>query len=194
MNRDPLEQLLRDADEAVEQRRVQPDLAQRVRAAAAAARRGARRTRLAAGGLVTGCVAAMAVWLVRPGSDPVIAPPAPPAQVAQSEKPDADRARAELAALSAEADRRAEAAEAMWSAQAAPRRRASLAAAAPDIADHIERAAFTMVYQAARMPAKGGARSPAADVYRQVSRAFPDAPSAQVARQRLVELTNRKDG
>jgi TolA-binding protein len=44
------------------------------------------------------------------------------------------------------------------------------------------------------MPAAGGDKSPAAAVYRQVSQAFPNAPSAQVARQRLSELTNRKDG
>jgi hypothetical protein len=107
--------------------------------------------------------------------------------------PTNDKARAELLAIAREADRRAAAAEAMWSAERRTRRVASIPAA-PDIADQVERAAFTMVYQAARMPAAGGASSPAAAVYRQVSQAFPDAPSAQVARQRLSELTNRKDG
>jgi hypothetical protein len=143
---------------------------------------------LAAGGVVAGCLAAIVMWVVRTPVDR----PGTPKQIVQTTRPATD-ARAKLAAISQEADRRAAVAEAMW---AAERRttRPSRGRLTPDVDAQVERAAFTMVYQAARMPVAGGARSPAADVYRQVSHAFPDTPSAQVARQRLSELTNRKDG
>jgi len=185
MNRDPLEQLLRDADATDESSAVRSDLAQRVRGIAA---RRARRTRLAAGGVVAGCLAAIVMWVVRTPVDRPVAP----TQIVQTTKPATD-ARTELVEITKEADRRAAMAEAMW---AAERRtaRPSRGALTPDVDAQVERAAFTMVYQAARMPIAGGARSPAADVYRQVSHAFPDTASAQVARQRLSELTNRKDG
>ena len=185
MNRPPLEQLLRDADASDESPALRSDLAQRVRSVA---RRRARRTRLAAGSVLAGCLAAVVMWVVRTPVDRPVAP----TLVVQTTQPATD-ARAELAAITKEADRRAAMAEAMW---AAERRtaRPSRGTLTPDVDAQVERAAFTMVYQAARMPVAGGAKSPAADVYRQVSHAFPDTPSAQVARQRLSELTNRKDG
>ena len=187
MTHDPLEQLLRDADEGEATDSTRSDLAQRVRDVAA---RRARRARLAAGGVVAGCIAALAVWFARPATE--LHPTQPIVRVTKP-APTNENARTELLTLAQEADRRAAAAEAMWSVELRARRTASVAAS-PDVADYVERATFTMVYQAARMPAAGGATSPAAAVYRQVSQAFPDAPSAQVARQRLSELTNRKDG
>jgi hypothetical protein len=185
MNRDPLEQLLRDADANDASPALPPGLAQRVRGVAA---HRARRARLAAGGVVAGCLAALVVWVIRTPVDP----PITSRQIAQTTRSAPD-ARAELLAISQEADRRAAMAEAMW---AAERRtaRSSRRTLTPDVNAQVERAAFMMVYQAGRMPVAGGAKSPAADVYRQVSHAFPDTPSAQVARQRLSELTNRKDG
>ncbi|MGB7157087.1 MAG: hypothetical protein WBD40_03410, partial [Tepidisphaeraceae bacterium] len=66
--------------------------------------------------------------------------------------------------------------------------------ATADVAAQVERAAFTMVYQAGRMPTARGATSPAAEVYRQVAQSFPHTRSGEVARQRLSELENRKDG
>ena len=184
--RDPLEQLLRDADATEAPQTQHADLAERVRGVAA---RRARRTRLAAGGVAAGCAAALVVWVMRSPVDQ----PTTPKQVVQSTQPAPD-ARAELLAIAREADRRAALAEAMWAAERRATRPLRRGTIAPDVASQVERAAFTMVYQAARMPVAGGPDSPAADVYRQVTHAFPDTPSAQVARQRLSELTNRKDG
>jgi hypothetical protein len=188
MSHEPLEQLLRDADDDAVVTPVRTDLAGQVRQVAAGR---ARRARLATGGAIIGCIALLAVWVARPGVDPQSSP----VVVRASNPPDesAKEARAALLALAEEADRRAAAAEAMWKVERRATKRTAIVWSA-DVADQIERAAFTMVYQAARMPAAGGEQSPAATVYREVSRAFPDAPSAQVARQRLSELANRKDG
>lgn len=186
MNRDPLEQLLREADANDASPALRSDLTVRVREVAS---RRARAARLATGGVVAGCVAALVMWVVRPPADQ----PATPTQVVQTTTQPAADPRAELLAIAQEADRRAAMAEALWAAERRTSQPVSLTIA-PDVAAQVERAAFTMVYQAARMPATGGAKSPAAEVYRQVNQSFPDTPSAQVARQRLNELTNRKDG
>jgi hypothetical protein len=189
MNRDVLEQLLRDAAVDETPPALRSDLAERVRARA----RQQRHVRAIGGGvMVATCAIAALAWMIRPDAGTSLPSPL----VVQATRPvpsSSSDARAELLALSREADRRAAAAEALWAVE----RRATRpprAGISSDVASQVERAAFTMVYQAARMPASGGPGSPAADVYRQVTQAFPGTPSAQVARQRLNELANRKDG
>jgi hypothetical protein len=192
MTNERFEQLLRDADGAADVPAVDPTLAERVRARAMRQ----QRVRAVGGGVfATACFIAIVGWVMRP--DAQSASPAPAIVRATSPQvpaPDvhATDLRAQMLALSQDADQRAAAAEALWAAEpaasSASRRTASFAATT-DVAAQVERAAFTMVYQAARMPA-----APAAAVYREVSRTFPDAPSAQVARQRLTALETRKDG
>jgi len=193
MTRDPLEHLLRDADDADEALRPHDAaLADRVRQLAA---RRARRTRLATGGIVTACLVAIVAWAIRPGSD--VDPPAPP--IVQATRPATSAApdpRAELMALRQRADRAAAMAERMLAAERrsyAPQR-IQVTSGGGDVAAHVERAAFVMVYQAQRMPTARGAESPAAEVYRQVAKSFPNTRSAELARQRLSELEERKDG
>ena len=192
MTNEELEQLLRGADGGGDVPIIDASLADRVRARA----KRQERARAVGGSVVAAaCLIAIVGWVTRPDAQPA----SPAAAIAratsgQVSAPDAaaSELRAQMLALSREADRRAAAVEALWAAEpapssTAPRRTAS--SATTDVAAQVERAAFTMVYQAARMPA-----APAAAVYREVSRTFPDAPSAQVARERLTALESRKDG
>ena len=191
MTNERLEQLLRRADGGGDVPVVDGTLADRVRARA----KRQQRIRAVGGGVVAAaCFIALVGWVMRPDAPP--ASPAPTivrATSSQDPSPDAPATdlRSQMLVLSREADRRAAAAEALWAAEpsspSSPRRTASFATT--DVAAQVERAAFTMVYQAARMPA-----APAAAVYREVSRTFPEAPSAQVARERLTALETRKDG
>lgn len=191
MNRDPLEQLLRDADAGDATPAVDGDLARRVRDRA----KRQRRNRATGGGFAaTACALVLVAWMMWPHEQP--APLQIVRHATQSPKAPED-ARAELLALSAEADRLAAVAEALWATEQPTRaaaRRRSAGGRGGDVAAQVERAAFTMVYQAARMPAARGAASPAAEVYRQVAQSFPDTASGEVARQRLTQLQSRKDG
>src|SRR5687768_14694027 len=191
MTHERLEQLLRDADGRGDVPAVDATLADRVRVRA---KRRQRRVRVVGGSAVaTACLVAIVSWMMRPEAQS--ASPGP--VIVRATKPDvAEKLRAEMLALSQEADRRAAAAEALWAAENSARRMARRRSTdgAGDVAAQVERAAFTMVYQAARMPASRGAASPAAEVYRQVAQSFPHTASGEVARQRLIELQNRKDG
>jgi hypothetical protein len=184
MTNERLEQLLRDADAAANTPAVDPGLAQRVRARV----RRQRHVRTVAGSVVaTACVVAMAARAMRP--DVQIAPPV----LVQTTQPNdsAKDLRAEMLALAQDADRRAASAEALWATESALGGTSTytVSLATTDVAAQVERAAFTMVYQAGRMPARS-----AAAVYREVSRAFPDAPSARIARERLTAMEAQKDG
>jgi hypothetical protein len=186
MTNERLEQLLQNADVASTTQAVDPALAQRVRARA----RRQRHVRAVAGSVLgTACVVAVAAWALRP--DTQITPLTPVLVLTTQSSDPAKELRAEMLALSQEADRRAAAAEALWATESSLSFQSNRTAAATqtDVAAQIERAAFTMVYQAARMPAAS-----AAAVYREVSRAFPNTPSARVARERLTALESQKDG
>ena len=194
MTHERLEQLLRDADTGGDAPAVDATLADRVRARA---KRRQRRVRAVGGSAVaTACLVAtvaIVAWVMRPDAQRT----SPGPVIVRATTPDlAEKLRAEMLALSQEADRRAAAAEALWAAEGSVRRvvRRRSTAGTVDVAAQVERAAFTMVYQAARMPAARGAASPAAEVYRQVAQSFPHTASGEVARQRLIELENRKDG
>lgn len=183
MNHDKLDQLLRDADAADASPAIDASLAGRVRARA----KRQRRIRGMGAGVIATAAVVVFGWAMWPD-----VPRSPAPRFVQSTQPlvpitSVADLRAELTALSSEADRLTAEAEALWAAERPAYRAPRRAAIGVDV--QVERAAFTMVYQAARMPA-----SSAADVYRQVSQVFPDTPSAQVARQRLSELRNRKEG
>ncbi len=198
MNRELLEQLLRDADACDASPAVDANLVARVQARA---KRQQRVRAIGGSAIATVCTATIIAWALRPDAHPSSA-----ARIAHATQPSVplgattttsiDDARAELLALSQEADRLAAAAEAAWAAERPARRPAKRASTLvfTDVAAQVERAAFTMVYQAARMPSDGGASSPAAGVYRQAAQSFPHTPSGELARRRLNELEHRKDG
>jgi hypothetical protein len=188
-----IEQLLRDVDDTTSGGlpAAQAGLAERVRSVA----RRRRVVRRVAGATLVCAVAVTIVAAVltsRPTNDSRVvainsAPPAP-----------AD-ARAELAALRAEADREAARAARMIAIERAAAARVALrrhAVATPDASEQarqqLERAALSMVYQADRLAERN---APAAErVYAAAAANFPGTHWASVARERLAVDRERKDG
>lgn len=183
MNSDRIEQLLRDADEM---RKRSPEQTPADLASAVLTRRRSRaRRRLGAGVamLLIGGLIPFAV--VRQSVEPENIAIKPTPQ--QTNEP-----RDEMAEIQAQIDQteltiaRLLAAEKMnvLNARLAEVRRLPT----PD--DVTERAAAAMVYQTDRMLKATNLQNPARETYSQVIASFPQTPSAEVARRRLLELKN----
>ena len=183
MQDERLENLLRESDADLDAPRGSAGLAERVRATAK--KRAARRRYIGAVGIVILVVSVTSAVFERTKKPAVLV--------------DVTSARIEIAQLADEAKWRSELAERLWQRERdakkfqAQKRRATNLINVP-IEAPVERPAYAMLYQADRMARNPGLRDAAIEAYREVSSDFPKTPSAQVARQRLETMIERKDG
>lgn len=182
MNDDRLTDLLRAADRDAGPPALRPDLADRVR------RKALQRRRYEARGAAAAAMLVFAVgsgWLMSHSR---------PSSIAPQEVVDHDKLSRELAALRAEAEARTALVRRLQSIRrigVARRGRLGFSiepALARRMKRQVDRAAFTIVYTADRLHREAGLLESAVEQYRQAVRLFPDAPSSETARRRLVEI------
>jgi hypothetical protein len=179
MSGNSLEKLLQEADVGGGEPRVGEDLPARV-VLAADRRRLMRRVSGGAVAIILGLGIAMGVRV--------------------SNARYVERLRAEVMELRKEREWRMEMTMRLWEQERQWRRlmEARRKAAEMDpmerVQEQVERAAFSMVYQADRMAEQMGLDRSAAKVYRQVCEDFPATHSAEIARQRLAKLGDGKEG
>lgn len=200
MNDDRLADLLRETDRALPPPTGRPDLAARVRRRAAQ-HRIVRRT---GGALAAAIALALGATFAFRAASHKAAPPETPMRpdavqvaIADSQE-ELAQLRAELDQLRAEADSTLAIIEAVKTQQQQRARAAAIAQASSDpqeqIRQELDRAAFTIVYQADRMYRELGLKQSAIRDYRQTIELFPGTPAAQVARERLTQIeTNQGD-
>lgn len=195
MNRDDLESLLQRADRAAGPPPAGPaDLADRVRRLA----RRRHRTRVVVRAAVAAVVVAglgLAVHSAAVRNEPseltTAQQPTPPDPASNEE---VARLRSEIAQLRQEANALAEQIRGMTAIQEQRQRLDQLEQAVArlesgeEVRGEMERAAFTIVYQADRMYRELGLRDSAVEAYREAVKLFPDTPSAEIARTRLIEI------
>lgn len=196
MNRDPVETLLQRADRAAGPPPAGPaDLADRVRQLAGRRHRTQVVIRTAAAAVVAiGLGLAIRSAAVRPGVDDGQAVSQQPAPAPSPSDEEVTRLRMEIAQLRREADDLAEQIRGMAVIQQQRQRLDRLERAVArlesgeEVRAEMERAAFTIVYQADRMYRELGRRESAVEAYREAIRLFPETASAQIARTRLSEI------
>jgi hypothetical protein len=196
MGDEPLKRLLQEVDAAAGPPPDLPaDLALRVRTLAL------RRQRMRFG-LSMAAAIVLAVGMASLWSQ---APPAPsglggPAEIVQTrpEPPDVASIRAEIEQLRREADlrlavaqRTQEILEQMRRAEALTKPQQALPDPVVDARRELEKAAYTLVYQADRMCRELDLCESAAIKYQRVVELFPETPWAVVARQRLSEIKKK---
>ncbi len=200
MNRDPVETLLRQADRAAGPPPGSPvDLADRVRRLARRRHRTQTAVRVAAAAaLAVGIGWAVSSATLRHGpGDRTVALPPPP--VASPSPEEVDQLRSQFAQLRQEASELAAQIRGMIAIQEQWERLARMEQAVAglesgeEIRAQMERAAFTIVYQADRMDRELGLRESALRAYREAIRLFPETSSAKVARDRLAEINPEGD-
>ena len=173
---DPLGQLLRQTDQAIQAPSLIPGLTTR------AQQKGRRRKqvrRSAAVALVIGLSLGISIVALQR--------PTPPAPTVATDSGEVQRVRLQLAELNREADLHERLARRI---AARERRRPVRAQLELDV----DEAAFALVYQADRLARQPNLQLAAADFYRQVASDFPDSTWAPIARERLARLTDRKEG
>jgi hypothetical protein len=200
MTEQELRQLLREADQAADPPpAMPPDLIDQVRQTA----RQRRRTRMAAQ-WATAAVVALAVGailLTRAGQGPNDKPTGETiAAGRETEEEEIARLRAEIAQLRQEAERRMQTVRLL---EAELRHQKSLAElrriqSGPDplrlLDEQIERAAFTIIFQADRMYNELGLPESAVEDYRRIIELFGQTRSAEHARKRLNEIQKKSGG
>lgn len=189
---DVIDQLLRDADAASATDPPQVgELGSRVRMVA-------RRRRIVRRALGAAAACVLVVSTVTALLLPTAQSPRKAIATEKAAAPSVRDDRDELIALRAEADRQAMLAERMMASERAKERIAlqRRTMASPDPAQQarqkLERAALTMVYQADRLAARDA--STAEQVYAAAVANFPGTHWADVARERLTVVRERKDG
>jgi len=196
MSDEPLKRILQEADAAAGPPPELPaDLARRVRRLAA--RRRQVRFGLGVAAAIVLAVGMMSLWSQaptpsRPGGDS--------RSVQRPEPLDVASIRAEIEALRREADvrlavaqRTQEILEQMRRAEAVTKRPQALPDPVADARRQLDKAAYTLVFQADRMCRELDLCDSAAIKYQRVVELFPDTPWAVVARQRLSEIEKKGD-
>jgi len=193
MEYDPIERLLKEADGEA------GDCGRELRGVAGEARRIVRRRRMARR-VVAGAAAVVLVvgaacwqWVGRgPGRETVVKRTEGGEEVR--------RLKAEVEELRREADwrmrlaRRLMEEEEQWRRAMELRRELARGNPMEALRERVDYAAFAMVYQGDRMSRELGLAESAERLYRECSRDFPGTQWGQVARQRLAEMKERKEG
>lgn len=200
MNRDAVETLLQQADWAAGPSPAsRVDLADRVRRLARRRHRTQTAVRVTAAAVVAIGVglAVHSVTLRHRLEDRIVALPPPPAASPSPEE--VAQLRSQLAQLQKEANDLAARIRGMTAIQEQRERLARMERAVASLESgeavraQMERAAFTIVYQADRMDRELGLRESALRAYREAIRLFPETPSAKIARDRLAEINTQGD-